>query len=95
MSFRDTQEGGSHYKDLPIQPIDFIVKNGIKFREGNIVKYAIRHENKNGAEDIKKVIHYAQMILETEYNVETVVEYNLKEEEIERHKKPDHPRLKH
>lgn len=75
MSFRDKQEGGSHYKDMKIQPIDFIVENGMKFREGNIVKYAARHENKNGAEDLKKVIHYAQMILETEYNVVSEVSY--------------------
>lgn len=76
-SFRDKQEGGSHYKDMKIQPIDFIVENEIKFREGNIIKYAARHENKNGAEDLKKVIHYAQMILETEYYIKSDVTYEL------------------
>lgn len=59
----DTQVGGSHYQ-LPIQPIDYIVKNGISYREGNAIKYITRHKDKNGAEDIKKAIHYLQMILE-------------------------------
>ena len=63
MSALDKQEGGQHYK-LPIQPIEYIVKNGIKYREANVIKYVTRHANKNGAEDIKKAIHYLEMILE-------------------------------
>ena len=81
MSFRDRQEGGSHYKRMKIQPIDFIVQNKLPFREGNIVKYISRHPDKNGAGDLKKVIHYAQMILETEYSVSTKVEYSTKGEQ--------------
>jgi len=79
MSFRDKQEGGNHYKNAKIQPIDFIVENGIKFREANAIKYIFRHESKNGAEDIKKAIHYLEMILETEY---TEVEELLSEAEM-------------
>jgi len=60
------QEGGTHYQ-LPIQPIDYIVKNDIPYREGNVIKYVTRHKNKNGAEDIRKAIHYLEMILE-DYN---------------------------
>lgn len=67
MSARDEQIGGNHYKDMPIQPIEFIVKNNIPFMEGNIIKYICRHKNKNGKEDIKKVIHYCKLILELEY----------------------------
>ena len=62
------QVGGSHYKDMKIQPIEFIHKNNIPFMEGNIIKYICRHRNKNKAEDIKKVIHYCKLILELEYN---------------------------
>lgn len=61
------QVGGNHY-DMPIQPIQFIVKNKLGYREGNVIKYVCRHAKKNGAEDIKKAIHYLEMILE-EYNV--------------------------
>lgn len=63
MSAKDTQVGGQHYQ-LVIQPIDFIVKNNIPFREGNVIKYVTRHRSKNGKQDIEKAIHYLQMILE-------------------------------
>lgn len=61
------QVGGSHYKDMKIQPVEFIVANGLSFLEGNAVKYVCRHRVKNGKQDIEKAIHYLQMILETEY----------------------------
>lgn len=63
----DVQVGGSHYKDMPIQPIEYITKNKLDWYQGNIVKYASRHHFKNGAEDLKKVIHYAQLALEDQY----------------------------
>ena len=50
-----------------IMPIDYISKNNLDFLEGNIIKYISRHKHKNGAEDIKKVIHYAELILEIQY----------------------------
>lgn len=59
----DNQVGGEHYKTAAIQPVDFIVKNQIPFREGNAIKYIFRHRQKNGAEDIKKAIHYLEMVL--------------------------------
>ena len=63
----DKQIGGSHYKDFKIMPIEYITQNKLDFCEGNIVKYISRHEKKNGAEDIRKVIHYAELILEQKY----------------------------
>lgn len=65
-----TQVGGSHYKDLAIQPIEFITKNNLGFCEGNIIKYATRHKSKNGAEDIRKIIHYARLILKLQYGID-------------------------
>ena len=65
-----TQVGGKHYSDMPIQPIEFVVKNNIPFMEANCIKYLCRHRSKNGAEDIKKVIHYCQMILDFYYKQE-------------------------
>jgi len=59
--------GGKHYL-LPIQPVTYIRANNIPFMEGNIIKYITRHRSKNGAEDIKKIIHYCELILELEYN---------------------------
>ena len=63
----DTQVGGGHYKDCKIQPIEFIVANNLGYCEANIVKYATRHKLKGGRQDIEKVIHYAQLLLEMEY----------------------------
>lgn len=55
--------GGEHYKNLPIQPVVFIEANSLGFIEGNIVKYACRHRHKGGAEDVRKIIHYAELLL--------------------------------
>ena len=66
----DHQVGGGHYKDFKIQPIEFIQGNQLNFCEGNAIKYVCRHRNKNGAEDIKKAIHYLRMLLELEYSNE-------------------------
>lgn len=59
----DKQEGGSHYQ-MPIQPVEFIVKNKIPYREANIIKYVVRYKNKNGVEDLKKAKHYLEMLIE-------------------------------
>lgn len=61
------QEGGSHYKKMAIQPIDFIYFNDIPFIEGNIIKYILRHRKKNGLEDLKKAKHYLEILIEKEY----------------------------
>ena len=58
------QVGGSHYKDLAVQPSDYIRKNGLGWYEGNVVKYITRHSTKGGVQDIQKVIHYAELLLE-------------------------------
>lgn len=63
-----TQVGGDHYKSMGIQPVDYIHANNLDYFEGNIVKYITRHRAKGGRRDIEKLIHYAQMILEREYN---------------------------
>lgn len=61
------QEGGSHYTKSSIQPVDYIHANKLNFFEGNVVKYVTRHKAKNKAEDIRKAIHYLEMILKYEY----------------------------
>ena len=67
MNALDTQVGGDHFKDMKIQPIEFIMGNNLPFAEGNVIKYICRHRLKDGAKDIKKVIHYCELILELEY----------------------------
>jgi len=72
---RNQQVGKSPYKNLTIEPIDFIVKNKLDWHEGNMLKYLCRHKIKNQAEDIKKCIHYAQMLLEDQYGIQSEVHY--------------------
>jgi hypothetical protein len=66
-----TQIAGSHYIKYAIQPSEFLYRNKIGFLEGNAIKYAIRHRDKGGAEDIRKAIHYLQLILEWQYGQRT------------------------
>jgi|TARA_R100001163_G_C4875551_1_gene75331 hypothetical protein len=61
------QVGGNHYRNFTIQPAEFINKNGLQFAEGNAIKYICRHKYKNGEEDVRKAIHYLEMILERDY----------------------------
>ena len=68
MSALNVQEGGGHYKVCKIQPIEYITANDLGYIEGNIVKYITRHKDKNGAEDIKKIIHYCELLLELQYS---------------------------
>lgn len=67
MSALDKQEGGSHYKDMAIQPVEFITRNNIPFLEGNVIKYVCRHASKNGKQDIEKAIHYLELLKELRY----------------------------
>lgn len=63
----DKQEGGAHYKDCAIQPIEYIHANKLGYIEGNVVKYITRHTSKGGAEDVRKVIHYCELLLQLQY----------------------------
>ena len=67
MGALDVQVGGGHYKDLAIQPAEYNQRNGLGFCEGSVVKYVTRHKAKNGAEDIKKAIHFLELLLELDY----------------------------
>lgn len=67
MSALDKQVGGKHYKEYAIQPIEYSFYNKLNFLQGNIVKYATRYKDKKGKEDLLKVIHYAELLIELEY----------------------------
>jgi hypothetical protein len=67
MNATDKQVGGSHYKDMAIQPVEYIHKNNLSYLEGNVVKYITRHRSKNGMADVEKALHYCQLILQLVY----------------------------
>lgn len=60
------QVGGDHYKTMKIQPMEYIVKNGIDYLEGNVIKYVSRYKAKNGLEDLKKAKHCLNILIELE-----------------------------
>ena len=64
----DKQVGGKHYRNMKIQPAEFINENKLLFAEGNAIKYICRHSIKGKEEDVKKAIHYLEMILERDYS---------------------------
>lgn len=61
------QEGGDHYKNLKIQPVEFIHANGLGFMEGCVIKYVARYKRKNGLEDLKKARHFLDLLIQLEY----------------------------
>jgi len=59
------QVGGDHYKNMVIQPSEFINKNNIPFAEGNAIKYLCRQKNQK--EDLLKAKHYIDMAIDRDY----------------------------
>ena len=65
------QVGGTHYKDLPIQPVEYIYRNNVGFFEGNVIKYVSRWRSKGGVSDLKKARHYLDMLIEYQEQEQT------------------------
>lgn len=59
--FLQIQIGGKHYKNLRIQPVEFIMRNDWDFCAGCMLKHIVRHRAKDGLEDIQKAKHYAAL----------------------------------
>lgn len=70
ISALNTQEGGSHYKKLAIEPVEYAYKNNLDFFQGNVVKYITRFRDKNGLEDLKKAKHFIDLLIQFEYGEE-------------------------
>ena len=68
MSANEQQIGGNHYRQMAIQPWDYIAANNLGFFEGNIVRYVSRWRAKNGVEDLRKAKHMIDKLIEIETN---------------------------
>jgi hypothetical protein len=69
MSADDVQVGGTHYKDMPVQP--WVVMEAVltfqEFRgylKGNIIKYSMRQGKKQDSDDVGKLKHYIDKLNE-------------------------------
>ena len=60
----DKQVGGNHYKDLAIQPVEYIFKNNLGYCEGCVIKYVTRWKNKGGVQDLLKAKHFLELLIE-------------------------------
>ena len=63
----DRQVGGDHYKDMAIEPSEFIYRNKLNWLVGNAIKYLCRYDKKHGENDLDKAIHYIELLKEWEY----------------------------
>ncbi len=53
-----------HYSRYKTQPIDFISEAlGPGFIVGNVIKYVLRYDAKNGVEDVQKAKRYCEMLI--------------------------------
>jgi hypothetical protein len=52
-----------HYARFPIEPIRFCIENNLNGFQFNIIKYILRHDKKNGVEDLKKAQRYLDMFI--------------------------------
>jgi hypothetical protein len=50
-----------HYARFKIEPIRFMMENDLPFWMGNVIKYVVRYDAKNGIEDLKKARRYLDM----------------------------------
>lgn len=73
----ETQIGGGHYKNMKMQPVELFALTRCTAFQANIWKYVTRYKHKNGKEDIKKAMHYAQLALELncDGNLDAVSKY--------------------
>ena len=64
----------THY-DFVIQPVEYILKNGLGFCEGNVIKYISRWKLKNGRDDLLKARHYIDILI-AELDKDSAEAYN-------------------
>lgn len=77
MSALDIQVGGGHYKNMPIQPMEFSMANNLDACQHTVVKYVTRFREKGGIQDLEKAKHVIDMLIEFEQR-------RLKEQRLEK-----------
>ena len=50
-----------------IEPFDFIHSNRLGYAVGNVIKYVVRYEEKNGLEDLEKARWFLERLI-SEFN---------------------------
>lgn len=60
------QIGGDHYKKLPIQPMEYSMKNKLDACQHTIIKYVTRFRDKGGIQDLEKAKHVIDLLIQFE-----------------------------
>jgi hypothetical protein len=73
MSADDQQVGGTHYKDMVVEP--WVVMQAVltpeEFRgylKGNVIKYSMRQGKKADSDDAGKALHYIDKLKENKHD---------------------------
>ena len=67
MGAKDQQIGGSHYSKYKIQPAEFAMANDLNYCQCLMLRYMMRYRDKDGLQDLRKLIHVAELAIELEY----------------------------
>ena len=70
MSAFEDQIGGNHYKNLKVQPAQFVHALNLPYLEGAAVYYVLRWREKGGLRDLDKAIHTLQLLKELEIDAQ-------------------------
>lgn len=57
----DAAVSPAHYLKYDIEPFEFIIRNKLPFDIGNVVKYVLRYDDKNGIEDLRKAMRNIEL----------------------------------
>lgn len=64
MSALTRQVGGTHYKDMVMQPVVYTKSNMMGGCEHSIIKYVSRWRTAHGLKDLNKAYHFTEFLLE-------------------------------
>lgn len=67
----------AHYARFAIQPIEFILANGLNFLQASVIKYLVRYPYKNGMEDLMKCRNMLDRLITEEQKKLAKIEENL------------------
>ena len=77
LAANDKQVGGTHYKDMGIQPWEVMEavlshEEFVGYLKGNLIKYSMRQGKKQGSDDANKAHHYKMKLTEIIEKVEAI-----------------------
>lgn len=67
MAANDRQVGGTHYGLGELQHWDIVHQCNLDYFQAQIIKYTMRHKEKNKLQDLQKAQHFLEKYIELEY----------------------------